>query len=154
MKELTREEADKICQDFANKHELIYKREGEVGFGRECCGFLATNGSYVDYSPTKAVYAESAINPHNFVDVPEFARENLTPPDDEVPNAYHKHECLAVLASEEAGGHHAQLARWVLYMESIAKNTNGELFVDRYDNGYRGMQAMMNQGYGYAIGVR
>lgn len=44
------EQAKKICQDFANKHKLIFEEEGECGFGRECVG-LSIGDSWLDFNP-------------------------------------------------------------------------------------------------------
>ena len=148
------ETSKKICQDFANKHELIFRKEGEVGFGRSCVGFLAGNDAYVDYNPTKAVYRGADLNPFSFEPVEEFCKVDLSPPH-EVEDAYHKHDCLAVLYYGEDNSEAIhQLAHWVRYMEASAKNANSELFVKKYNNGYRGMQALFNGGYSYAIGVK
>jgi hypothetical protein len=170
----TYEQAEKICQDFANRHTILFIRFGECGFGRDCSGFNR-DGKWIDYNPTRAVYKPGAINSHDFQPVPEFCKTDLTPDGELVPNAYHKHDCLAVLHgtsdplrafSEDAPEPEEdpndpnmqsaviQLALWVQDMERIASNYGSELFVARYSNGYQGMQTLLSGSTSYAIGVR
>lgn len=151
-KELTLDEADAICQAFANKYEVVFKREGECGFGRPCCGF-STGSQWVDYNPIRAIQGFNDLNPTGFEDVMEFRKADLSPPFDLVPSAYHKHDCLAVLMRENP--HHIiQLANWVLHMEEVAASQNSELFIDQYEKGYKGMQALLGGLFSTAIGVR
>jgi hypothetical protein len=130
--------AKQICQDFANKHKLIFVEDGEVGFGRACVGFLTGRGNYLDYNPRKSP---------DYAWIKELYDERLNPPN-EVPDAYHKHECIAVL-KREGNDPIDQLAKWVTYLESL-----GELEVVSYDTGADGLQALISGVTGYAIKVK
>lgn len=148
-------EATKICQDFAVRHELIFKREGEAGFGRSCCG-ISTGSAWLDYNPQRALQHDHEINPHGFEPVAKFAKVDLSPPR-EVAHAYHKHECLAVLHHGDSDDNAViELAIWIQDMEQKAAKAGSELFVETYDKGYKGMQALFQNLSGpvYAIGVR
>lgn len=59
---------------YAESIKCVATFEGECGFGRECVGLLY-GGTYPDYN---------------------CEDDKVTPPD-EVKDAYHKHDCLAVL---------------------------------------------------------
>lgn len=74
-------------EQFALKHKLILEEAGEVGFGRPCVGFLKGTG-YVDYNAT--------VHPDYKPAFPDD--EYYEPP---VPDAYHKHDCLAVLVHDD-----------------------------------------------------
>ena len=144
------DQAKEICNRFASTFKLIFKEEGEVGFGRECVGFVTEHGSYLDYHPYSSTYKPGEINVSGFEEIKEFAKVNLHAPDG--IESYHKHDCLAVLGSGDEAI--IQLAKWVLHMEAQAEKANGQLFVAEYDTGRRGMQAMFSGATGRAIGVR
>ena len=110
----------KVCQDFANEHKLIFDDEGECGFGRECVG-MSTGGAWVDYNPHDATTYER---------IEEFYDERLAPPHDQVPDAYHKHECMAVLGR----GREAirQLAIWCRHYNELGVEVVDR---DRHDHG-------------------
>lgn len=120
-------------QEFANKHELVFEDEGEVGFGRECVGLL--NGdNYVDYNPMNSV-------DYDYIDSFYDERFNdITPPD-----AYHKHTCIAVLGRGEDAIR--QLSDWVDKLNEIGVK------VDRYPTGATGVQAMISGVFGAAVRV-
>lgn len=88
---------------WAAEWGVTYQR-GEVGFGRNCVGFIHDeSGSYVDLYEMGADYLP--------VD-PEL--EQATRPPAMVADAYHKHDCLAVLVHGEAlPSAVAQLYAWV-----------------------------------------
>lgn len=70
---------------------------GEVGFGRPCAGIL-TNDAYVDY---------------------DYNDDDVIP--DGVPDAYHKHPCLAVLHNglpDGIDGALEQLFTWVTHLDA------------------------------------
>jgi hypothetical protein len=173
---LTFEQADKICQEFANKLGVLYVRFGQCGFGRDCSG-LNLDSKWLDYRPYKAIYKAGDLNPSGHEKVLEFNKADLSPPHDLVPDAYHKHDCIAVLhGTRDVVGAFSeprdveipeedpndprmqsaviQLANWILHMEEVAASMDSELFVGRYRDGYQGIQAMMSGGRGVAIGVR
>ena len=154
------QEAIQICERFALRHELIFRKEGEVGFGRPCCGFLAGNSAYVDYNPERVRYRGQEINPSIFEKVEEFHKVDLSPPDT-IHHAYEKHECLAVIhhwaedAENENSPAIVELATWVQDMERKAAEAGGELFVGPYEHGWRGLAGIFHgPGPKYAIGVR
>lgn len=182
---LTYEEAEKLCDEFARKHDIQFRRYGTCGFGRHCSGF-SRDGTWVAYHPRKASYPHfQALNPDRWDKVEEFNKARLDAP--EGVEAYHKDDYLCVLhgagciddkefakmfgtaetpdAIIEVPDHEKprtpqmeeaviQLARWVLHMEEVAAFRNSELFVGTFNNGYRGMQAMLSGTMNPAIGVR
>lgn len=81
------------------KNKLQLELEGECGFGRECVGVIS-DGSYPDYQ---------WYDPSTY----ERADKNgdvWTPED-----AYHKHECVAVLGRGEVA--EAQLYDWLKWFD-------------------------------------
>lgn len=131
--EKTIEECRLNIQSFASKHKLIFEDEGECGFGRECVGL--TNGdSYVDYNPIDRVN-------YNYIEGFYNERFNEIAPLD----AYHKHDCLAVLGRGDDAIR--QLSDWV-----DALNEMG-VVVERYETGATGIQAMLTGSFAYAVRV-
>lgn len=126
---------------FCLKHKLIFEERGEVGFGRECVGLLSKRGGYLDYNPFSLAEPFASIDglqDHRL-------RAPLT-----VKDAYHKHECFAILVEgEDYGEAIRQLAIWVEYLESL-----GELEIVSYETGATGMQVMMSGLVGYALKVK
>jgi hypothetical protein len=129
---MTLEEAIKICQDFANKHKIIFEDEGECGFGRECVGFM--KGGWISYNP---------IRDDNYTIYPVGDNPDLLPPDN-VTDAYHKYDCLAILGRGEKAI--IQLAKWVKHLES-----KGNPKIVQYETGATGIQAMVTGVLNYAI---
>ena len=127
----TIEEHKVNIQEFANRFKLIFEDDGEVGFGRKCVGL--TNGSnYVDYNPTQYP---------NYDYVEEFYDERLF---DIVPeNAYHKHNCLAVLGNEETSI--IQLSEWIDKLKELGA------VVEKYKTGATGIQSLLSGTENYAI---
>jgi hypothetical protein len=123
-------------QRFANEHKLILEDHGEVGFGRPCVGFLHGH-NYVDYNP---------MNLESFEYIPGFKI------DDPVPsgvNAYHKHDCMAVLVeNDDYDEALRQLNEWVKHLESL-----GTVEIVQYETGARGMQAVISGFFGKAIKI-
>src|SRR4051812_34424548 len=79
---------------FAAKHGLVLETRGEVGMGRPCVGFMhGTN--YVDYPPVMTLNGND--KEENRLD-----DTRLTPPHHWVPDAYHKHSCMAVLVRHDS----------------------------------------------------
>jgi hypothetical protein len=128
-------EARKICEEFAAKHKVIFEDEGECGFGRECVGFLARNGCYLDYNPT-------SYEDYNYI--PECFCDEAVEPPSETPDAYHKHPCMAVLGRGDEAI--IQLAQWVNSL-----NTAGNVRVVEYQNGATGVQAIISGTTSYAV---
>lgn len=125
------EDYKKVIQDFANKHKLIFEDEGECGFGRECVG-LTSGSNWVEYNPCDSI---------NYNRIEDFYCEefyDITPED-----AYHKHECLAVLGR----GPEAikQLGEWVTSLNEIG------VTIETFNTGATGMQAMISGVTGRAI---
>ena len=127
----TIEEHKANIQEFANRFKLIFEDDGEVGFGRKCIG-LTKESNYVDYNPTQYPY-------HDYVK--EFYDERLF---DIVPeNAYHKHNCLAVLGCDESSI--IQLSEWIDKLKELGA------VVEKYKTGATGMQALITGTENYAI---
>jgi len=119
------EESLKICQDFALKHKVIFDDEGECGFGRECVGFRSRN-TWINHNPLNY---DGSYEP-----IKEFSDDRLYSPGD--INAYHKHDCLAVLGRGEQAI--IQLATWVKHLENL-----GEVEIVEFKTGATGMQALL-----------
>lgn len=125
------EDCRKVIQEFANRFKLIFEDEGECGFGRECVG-LTDGNNYVDYNPTDRV---------KYAYIKEFYNEKFY---DIVPaNAYHKHNCLAVLGRGEESIR--QLADWVDKLNKMGA------VVEKYATGATGIQAMISGTHNYAV---
>lgn len=123
--QLTEKEARKICAEFASKHQLIFSDNGEVGFGRPCVGFLHGD-NYVEHNPRDL---------EKYKVIPHLECEKCYAPDG--VDAYHKHNCLAVLGHGEEAI--KQLAEWVQHLES-----QGEVSVETYQTGATGIQAVFS----------
>jgi len=122
-------------QAFATKHKIVFQDEGECGFGRECVG-LSHGDGWIDH------------NPHNLTNYEAItgtacaeARENA--PED----AYHKHDCLAVLGRGD--GAVGQLANWMRALEAA-----GTVCIIDFETGATGIQALVSGVSGRAIVVR
>lgn len=127
------DECKNIIQEFANRFKLIFEDEGECGFGRECVG-LTNGNNYVDYNPTDSV---------NYNYIKDFYDERLfeITPD----NAYHKHDCLAVLGRGENAIR--QLADWVNKLNELGA------VVEKYETGATGLQAIFSGTENYAVRI-
>ena len=127
----TIEEYKANIQEFANRFKLIFEDDGEVGFGRKCVG-LTNGNNYVDYNPTQ-------FPDYDYVE--EFYDERLY---DIIPeNAYHKHNCLAVLGNEETSI--IQLSEWIDKLKELGA------VVEKYKTGATGIQALITGTENYAI---
>lgn len=133
MKTRTIEEHKENIQEFANRFKLIFEEKGECGFGRDCVGL--TNGSnYVDYNPTSEP---------NYEYVKEFYDERFF---DIVPeNAYHKHNCLAVLGHGESSI--IELSEWIDKLNELGA------VVEKYKTGATGIQAILSGFENYAVRI-
>lgn len=128
-------------ETFCLKHKLIFEERGEVGFGRECVGLLSKRGGYLDYNPF-------SLEEPNFAPISGLQNKRMRAPVG--VDAYHKHYCFVVMATnEDYGGAIEQLAIWVEHLESL-----GELEVVQYETGATGMQVMMSGLIGYALKVK
>lgn len=120
---------------FASKHQVLLIQKGQCGFGRACVGFSTADGNYVDYNPM-------AFPDYAYV-WPYDAR--LGAP--EGVDAYHKHDCLAVLVSDD--NYEAaleQLLKWIEHLEG-----QGELEISSFNTGATGVQAIISGATGKAI---
>ena len=122
-------------QEFATRHKIVFDDEDECGFGRECVG-LRHGGNYIDHNPHDCTTYEPIKEA-----VCDAARE--TSPED----AYHKHDCLAVLG--RGADAIKQLADWVRALE-----TAGTVEIVDYKTGAAGIQAVISGVSGKAIVVR
>ncbi len=122
-------------QAFANDHSLVLDlANGEVGFGRACVGFLHGD-KYVDYNPIRMG--------GDYDRLPGFDDERIA---EAAPaDAYHKHQCLAVLVDTDRDKAIAQLTEWVDAMNEIGVE------IVRYATGAVGMQAMVSGTHGMAV---
>lgn len=127
-------EKKKVIQEFANKHKVVFEEKGEVGFGRECVG-LMHGDNYIDYNPCSFPNYDS-IKEH-YSDM--FYK--IAPPD-----AYHKHDCIAILGQGEEAI--SKLYDWVVELDKL----NVELV--RYETGATGMQAVMSGIFGHAFVIK
>ena len=123
-------------QRFANEHKVILEDRGKVGLGRPCVGFLR-NGSYVAFNPRKSSPDFEYIWPEDSRFYPPVT----------VEDAYHKHDCFAVLVynadNDEAL---TQLAAWVEHLEA-----QGTVELAEYETGATGMQALFSGLFSYAF---
>lgn len=123
----------RALEDFAAKHRVDFEPAGEVGFGRQCVGFSRRN-CYIDYAPRVG---------------DDFHRHPKFPDDGRLRapagvEAYHKHECMAVLGEGDEA--HRQLLTWVRHLEA-----QGEVEVVEYFTGHEGIQAIISGKIGSAI---
>jgi hypothetical protein len=122
---------DKL-ERFALKHKLILEEAGEVGFCRPCVGYIKGNG-YVNFNPTGSVVYKPIFPDDEYYSAP-------------VKDAYHKHNCLAVLVhDDDYETALIQLGQWVDEIES-----RGGCVVD-YITGATGIQALLSGLVGYAF---
>ena len=129
----TIEECKANIQEFANRFKLIFEEEGECGFGRECVG-LTDGNNYVDYNPTRNPdyeYVEGFYDERFFDISPE--------------NAYHKHNCFAVLGRGEEAIR--ELSDWVDKLNELG------VVVEKYATGATGIQAMLSGTHNYAVRI-
>lgn len=102
--------AREICVKFAERNNLTFSENGSVGFMRPCVGFMRGN-RYIDYNPYD-------WQGDDIKRIPETESPLSNPPSKLVPDAYHKHDCMAVLVQEDdVRGAVVQLAEWVRHLE-------------------------------------
>ncbi len=85
----TLNECKQNIQEFANQHKIIFDDEGDCGFGRECVG-LRDGSGWIDFNPW---------NRETFKPIEKYSDDRfhaIAPKD-----AYHKHDCIAVLGRGE-----------------------------------------------------
>lgn len=85
--------------EWAAKHGATITLEGQCGFGRECVGLLVS-GVYPDYAWLNDDF--DRIDNNGDVWTPE--------------NAYHKHDCVAVLGRGEEA--ESQLYEWLRWFDA------------------------------------
>ena len=124
----------KKLNDFAEKHGVKFEANGEVGFGRPCVGFLK-NDAYIDFTP----YNMDTFDP-------VFPNDERLVEPDGVEDAYHKHDCMAVLVHDDDYEKALnQLSVWVDYLEGV-----GVKLVE-YKNGHTGINALLHGTAGWAF---
>ena len=125
-----------VLERFALDHKLILQDEGEVGFGRLCVGFTKRE-CYVDY--VRRDQSHGAI----------WNDERLRPPEG-VVDAYHKHECMAVLSrSEDRSEALRQLIIWVKHYNELG------VVVTEYSNENLDVLSIMMKGtHSYCFQVK
>jgi aminoglycoside phosphotransferase family enzyme len=124
-------------QRFANKHKIVFEDKGEVGFGRECVGFLHGD-NYIDYNPTDHENYE-----------PIWGNDIRLLPPEETPNAYHKHDCLAVLVHGDYDKAILELNAWINNLEK-----QGEVYIQEYETKADSLQALMVGLFGHAVRIK
>src|SRR3990167_249083 len=129
------EEAKDICERFALEHKVVFETSGECGFGRECVGFISKFGNYLDYNPHQS---------GDYEPITELQCPAVEPPHDLTPDAYHKHDCMAVLGRGDRAI--IQLAHWVKKINAV-----GNVRVVEYETGATGLQATFSGRVGYAV---
>jgi hypothetical protein len=92
---------------WAERYGASLQLDGEVGFGRACVGVIKDN-TYPGYREGEQLNAEPYWRLIH--ECPEAA------PPEGVENAYHKHDCLAVLGRGADAVH--QLYLWVCHLEA------------------------------------
>lgn len=127
-----------ICERFAIKHKVIFEDEGTCGFGRECVGFIGRNDSYIDHNPSHDETGNWKVR-EGFEDDRLYSPPGV--------NAYHKHDCLAVLGRGEEAIR--QLAEWVTHLESL-----GEVEIVEYETGYKGVELLLKGPWAYAVRIK
>lgn len=98
-------------------HELAdasLSTKGECGFGRPCVGIMS-NEQWVGYNPYY-----SGRNGADFHKLDEYHDERLCPPP-EVEDAYHKHQCFAVLAHGDPPDYGKALRQLRIWIEKLRK---------------------------------
>lgn len=130
----------KDLRGFAEKHDIAFSAEGEVGFGRPCTGFLDA-GVYIAYNPVDMSDPEYGY-------VFGECDDRLCAPK-ETPNSYHKSTHLVVLAqgSDDGGtsndddwaAAHLELHCWIKHLEA-----QGDVEVVDYLTGATGIQAVFS----------
>lgn len=110
----------KYLKNFAEKLGCVFVEKGEVGFGRPCVGILdPVVECYLDINPFD--FNKETVT-GDYEDCYFFDYdENLNAPDN-VPDAYHKHSCMAVLVHNENYDEAIkQLYKWAKHIESFGK---------------------------------
>jgi hypothetical protein len=102
------EEMEAFLRDWAARNKVIYENEGECGFGRECVGITDGN-AWIDLGPP----TNETISGRHY-SFPSVLDEAWPP--EGVTDAYHKHNCLAVLGRGQTAVH--QLYLWVNSLEA------------------------------------
>jgi hypothetical protein len=120
---------------FAEKHGLNLVVDGECGFGRPCVGFTDARSNYVDYNPC-------SVGDYKPIEGLQDDRHYEITPED----AYHKHDCMAVLNHGDRDKALAQLLEWVEQLETI-----GVEVVEYATGAMDAIQVMINGRTGYAL---
>ena len=110
------EESKKYLQEFCNKHDIDLVEKGECGICRPCVGILKKHG-FIDYNPC---WYDENYESHYYFEENELFFKTKT------ENAYHKHDCFAILCSDDDESYNEaliELADWIKAIESKAKIT-------------------------------
>ncbi len=119
-KKRSMKEVIKKLNDFAIRHKVILQENGTCGFGRPCVGFELSD-CYIDFNPNDCEDKIPKNKKTREGYIKEFYCEDFFAP--KGVEAYHKHDCLAVLFYEESGREEAlrQLLQWIENIESKHK---------------------------------
>ena len=128
-----------ILERFALDHKVILEEASEVGMGRPCVGFTK-GGCYIGYS---------RLDSQTFEEMEGWCDERLGAPEG-VSDAYHKTDCVAVLAPEEDYETAlAQLVKWVQHYNELGVELVE--FVHQHTNQ---ISLMMHGPVGYSLRVK
>lgn len=123
-------------ETFCKENNLVFAQKSECGFGRPCVGILSPESdNYIEYNPTHAETYKPIDGTHSDKHY-EFA-----PAD-----AYHKHDCFAVLAHDENYDEAiSQLYDWISKIVAYGYE------VRKFNTGATGIQAMVSGTHNYCI---
>lgn len=116
---MTHKERLNWLAQYAMENGLAVQLKGEVGFGHECVGLL-DGQSYVDvdYGMNGVPEYDEFFEKTKHLKFPEFPKAyeiicdpRLKPSPGLIPDAYHKHNCLAILGRGRVA--ETQLYEWV-----------------------------------------
>jgi hypothetical protein len=119
---------------FALKHKLVFEEKSEVGFGRPCVGFTKGEG-YINFNPTVRPDFDLVFPDDDYYESPE-----------NVPDAYHKHDCMAVLVHD--GDYDKALHQLGLWVDDV--EAKGGKVVE-FSTGATGIQALFSGLIDYAF---
>lgn len=130
---MTVTEQIQYLREFAHSLGCEIVTEGTVGFNRPCVGIIdAQIGQYVDYNPVDydSFFESGDSTVDNYF---YFGYNSLLEPPAEVIDAYHKHDCFAVLTNKaDTVNSIGQLYLWVKNIVSHAVATGNTIKLVKY----------------------
>ena len=129
---------DKVLLSFASNHNVKLVIDGECGFGRDCVGFQSPSGNWIDYNPCSMP---------DYEEIEELSNEEHY--DLALEDAYHKHDCMAVLVRD--GNKQEAINQLLDWVEKL--NDRG-VSIKPYKTGAVGVQALISGEIGYCLALR